>query len=90
MQNFLFWFEHVEDFMLVNSRANLILSCVSMSLLEITDLHNGMILSTLSISSRDFALSFLKRPHANGDSRTLGFEGGGLWCPTFPSVETFS
>ena len=29
-------------------------------------LHNGMILSTLSISSRDFALGFLKRPHTNG------------------------
>ena len=31
------------------------------------DLHNGMILSTLSISSHGFALGFLKRPRTNGD-----------------------
>ena len=37
------------------------------SLLEITTLHNGMILSTLSINSRDFALGFSKRPCTNGD-----------------------
>ena len=35
--------------------------------LEITTLHNGMILSTLSISSHGFALGFLKRPRTNGD-----------------------
>ena len=29
-----------------------------------TTLHNGMILSTLSISSHGFALGFSKRPHA--------------------------
>ena len=31
-------------------------------MLGITTLHNGMLLSTLSISSRDFALGFSKRP----------------------------
>ena len=31
-------------------------------------LHNDMILSTLSISSRGFALGFPKTPHTNGDS----------------------
>ena len=33
----------------------------------ITDIHNGMILSILSISSRDFAFGFLKRPRTNRD-----------------------
>ena len=37
-------------------------------MLGITTLHNGMILSTLSIKSRGFALGFPKRPHTNGDS----------------------
>ena len=37
-------------------------------LLGITTLYNGMILSTLNISSHDFVLGFLKRPHTNGDS----------------------
>ena len=37
-------------------------------LLGITTLHNGMILSTLSISSHGFALGFPKMPHTNGDS----------------------
>ena len=36
-------------------------------MLEITTLHNGIILSTLSISSHGFALGFPKRPHTNGD-----------------------
>ena len=36
-------------------------------LLEITTLHNGMILSTLSISSRGFTFGFPKRPHTSGD-----------------------
>jgi len=36
--------------------------------LEITTLHNGMILSTLSISSHGFVLGFPKRSHTNGDS----------------------
>ena len=36
-------------------------------MLEITTLHNGMILSTLSISSHGFALGFPKRPHINRD-----------------------
>ena len=36
--------------------------------LGITILHNGMILSTLSISSRDFASGFPKMPHASGNS----------------------
>ena len=36
-------------------------------MLETTTLHNGMILSTLSISSHGFALGFSKRPHINGD-----------------------
>ena len=31
------------------------------------DLHNGMILSTLSINSRGFAFGFPKRPHTNED-----------------------
>ena len=35
--------------------------------LEKTTLHNGMIMSTLSISSRGFAFGFSKRPHTNGD-----------------------
>ena len=37
------------------------------SLLETTDLHNGMILPTLSISSRDFIFSFPKRARTNRD-----------------------
>ena len=38
------------------------------NLLGITDLfHNGMILSTLNISSHGFALDFSKRPHMDGD-----------------------
>jgi len=37
-------------------------------LLEVTDLHNDMILSTLRISSHGFALGFPKRPYTNGDS----------------------
>ena len=37
------------------------------SLLGITDLQNGMILFTLSISSHGFALGFPKRPYTNGD-----------------------
>ena len=36
-------------------------------LLEITDLHNRMILSTLSISSRGFPSGFPKRPHTTED-----------------------
>ena len=32
-----------------------------------TTLHNGMILSTLNISSRGFALGFPKRPPTNED-----------------------
>ena len=36
-------------------------------LLGITTLHNGMILSTLSIGSHGFALDFPKRPHTNED-----------------------
>ena len=36
--------------------------------LGITDLHNGMIWSILSISSHGFALDFSKRPHTNRDS----------------------
>ena len=37
------------------------------TMLETTTLYNGMILSTLSISSRDFAFGFPKIPHTNGD-----------------------
>ena len=39
-------------------------------MLEITNLHNGMILSTLSISSYGFGFGFgfPKRPHTNEDS----------------------
>ena len=37
------------------------------TLLGITDLHNGMILFTLSISSHSFAFGFPNRPHTNGD-----------------------
>ena len=37
------------------------------TMLGIMTLHNGMILSTLSISSHVFALGFPKRPHTNGD-----------------------
>ena len=36
-------------------------------MLGITDLHDGMILSTLSVSSRDFVFGFPKRPRTNGD-----------------------
>ena len=36
-------------------------------LLEITILHNAMILFTLTIISRRFALGFPKSPHTNGD-----------------------
>ena len=36
-------------------------------MLVITTLHNGMILSTLSISSRGFTFGFPKRLHTNGD-----------------------
>ena len=36
--------------------------------LEITNFYNGMILSTLSTSSHDFAFGFLKRSRINGDS----------------------
>ena len=36
-------------------------------MLEITNLNNGMILSTLSISSHGFAFDFFLRPHINGD-----------------------
>ena len=32
------------------------------------DLHNGIILSTLNLSSHSFAFGFLKRPRTNGDS----------------------
>ena len=35
--------------------------------LGITTLHNGIILSILNISSRDFTFGLLKRPHINGD-----------------------
>ena len=36
-------------------------------MLGTTTLHNGMILSTLSISSHGFAFGFPERPHTNGD-----------------------
>ena len=36
-------------------------------LLGTTTLHNGMILSTLSMNSHDFALGFPKGPHTSGD-----------------------
>ena len=36
-------------------------------MLGTTTLHNGMILSSLSISSHGFALGFPKSPHTNGD-----------------------
>ena len=35
--------------------------------LRTTTLHNGMILSTLSIDSHDFVFCLLKRPHINED-----------------------
>ena len=35
---------------------------------EITNLHNGKILSTLSISSHGFTFSFPKRSHTNRDN----------------------
>ena len=34
-------------------------------MLGIPNLHNGMILSTLRISSHDFVFGFPKRPHVN-------------------------
>ena len=37
------------------------------NLLGITNLHNGMTLSTLSISSHGFAFGFPKKSHTNGD-----------------------
>ena len=36
-------------------------------MLGITNHHNSMILSTLSISSRGFSLKFSKKPHTNRD-----------------------
>ena len=36
-------------------------------LLGVMTLHNGMILSTLSISSHGFTFDFLKMPRTNGD-----------------------
>ena len=39
-----------------------------MLMLGITALHNGMILSTVSISSRGFALGLPKTPRTNEDS----------------------
>ena len=36
-------------------------------MLGTTILYNGMILSTLSISSHGFAFGFPERPHTNGD-----------------------
>ena len=36
-------------------------------MLEITNFRNGMILSTLSISSRAFAFGFPKKSYTNGD-----------------------
>ena len=50
-----------------------------MLLLGITDLHGGMILSTLRISSHSFALGFPKRPHTNGDV-----------FPTYINLRSFS
>ena len=38
----------------------------SIIMLGTTNLHNSMILRTLSISSHDFTFSFPKRPHTNG------------------------
>ena len=38
-----------------------------LKLLGITTLHNGMILSTLSISSHGFTFGFPKRSRTNGD-----------------------
>ena len=38
------------------------------NVLGLMTLHNGMILSTLSISSHRFALSFLKKARSNGDN----------------------
>ena len=63
-------------------------------MLEIVTLQNGMILSTLSISSHDFNLNFSKRSHTNGDesstSANLGNDRGFIikkyylhWCETF-------
>ena len=37
-------------------------------ILGITNLYNGMILSTLSMSSRDFVLGFPKIPRTNRDN----------------------
>ena len=39
----------------------------SNTILGTTTLYNGMILSTLSMSSLGFAFGFPKRPHTNGD-----------------------
>ena len=36
-------------------------------MLGIMNLHNGMVLSTPTISSHGFALGFPKNPHTNGD-----------------------
>ena len=41
--------------------------CVTVDSLGIMNLHDGMILSTLSISSRGFTSGFSERPRANGD-----------------------
>ena len=37
-------------------------------MLKIIDLHNGMILSILSINSHCFAFGLLEMPHTDGDS----------------------
>ena len=64
----LFFWSHLFDIRgFTNLLARLSLGHNSNAMLEITTLHNGMILSTLSISSRGFVLGFPKRPHTNGD-----------------------
>ena len=43
------------------------IDCFKEIVLGITDFHNGMILSTLSISSHGFAFGFPKKPPTIGD-----------------------
>ena len=45
----------------------LVINVTRTVVLEIMTLHDGMLLSTLSISSHGFALGFPKTPHTNED-----------------------
>ena len=56
------------------------------ALLEITTLHNDMILTTLSISSRGLALSFPKRPRTNWDSLPTILPSNKVHYSVFPEA----